>query len=117
MDDGKIQPDLRNARQTAVTAHSVVIKLKEMGLPEDYDGELALLSTDLGDLWSAQRELVALLDGLVGSPHDWGAVGDSLVDLRATVDHIRWHVDSVREPMTRLTEYAYNRAEHGAAGQ
>ena len=38
-------------------------------------------------------------------------MGDSLVDLRATVDHIGWHVDSIREPMTRLTEYAYNRAE------
>ena len=113
MDDGKMQPDLRHARQTAVTAHSVVIKLKEMGLPEELDGELALLSTDLGDLWSAQKELVHLLEGLVGPPADWGAVGDSLVDLRATVDHIRWHVDSVREPMTRLTEYAYGRAEQG----
>ena len=117
MDDGKMQPDLRHARQTAVIAHSVVIRLKEMGLPEDYDGELALLSTDLGDLWSAQRELADLLDGLVGSPEDWAAVGDSLVDLRATVDHIRWHADSVREPMTRLTEYAYNRAEQGSGGQ
>lgn len=117
MDDGKMQPNLRHARQTAVTAHSVVIKLKEMGLPDDYDEELALLSTDLGDLWSAQRELVDLLDGLVDSQADWGAVGDSLVDLRATVDHIRWHVDSVREPMTRLTEYAYNQAEQGAASQ
>ena len=115
MDDGELQPDLRHARQTAVTAHSVVIKLKEMGLPEDYDGELALLSTDLGDLWSAQRELAARLDGLVGSPDDWGALGDSLVDLRATVDHIRWHVDSIREPMTRLTEYAYDRAEQDSS--
>ena len=112
-----MQPNLRHARQTAVTAHSVVIKLKEMGLPDDYDEELALLSTDLGDLWSAQRELVDLLGGLVDSQADWGAVGDSLVDLRATVDHIRWHVDSVREPMTRLTEYAYNQAEQGAASQ
>ena len=68
-----MQPDLRHARQTAVTAHSVVIKLKEMGLPEDYDGELALLSTDLGDLWSAQRELADRLDGLVAAPDDWGA--------------------------------------------
>ena len=108
-----MQPDLRNARQTAVTAHSVVIKLKEMGLPEDYDGELALLSTDLGDLWSAQKELAARLDGLVAAPDDWATLGDSLVDLRATVDHISWHVDSIREPMTRLTEYAYNRAEQG----
>ena len=90
---------------------------KRWGLPDDYDEELALLSTDLGDLWSAQKELVDLLDGLVDSQADWGAVGDSLVDLRTTVDHIRWHVDSVREPMTRLTEYAYNRAEQGAAGQ
>lgn len=117
MDDGKMQPNLRHARQTAVTAHSVVIKLKEMGLPDDFDDELALLSTDLGDLWSAQKELVGLLDGLVDSQADWGTVGDSLVDLRATIDHIRWHIDSVREPMTRLTEYAYNRAEQGVASQ
>ena len=112
-----MEPNLRQARQTAVTAHSVVIKLKEMGLPDDFDPELALLSTDLGDLWSAQKELAALLDGMVGSPDDWGTLGDSLVDLRATVDHIRWHADSIREPMTRLTEYAYERAEEGGGGE
>ncbi len=111
MHDGKMEPDLQQARRTAVNAHSIVIKLKEMDLPDDLDDQLALLSVDLGDLWSAQNTLAGLLESFIGSPPDWGAVGDSLVDLRAAVDHIGWHADSVREPMNTLTEYAYRRAE------
>ena len=108
--DGPGQPDLGQARRTALMAHSVVIKLKEMGLPEDLDDELASLSTDLGDLWTAQRELADHLEQLLKSPPDWESLGDYLVDLRVVVDHIGWHARSVRRPMTRLTQYAYRRA-------
>ena len=52
-----MEPDNQHARRTALVAHSVVAKLQEMGLPNDLEDELATLSTDLGDLWSAQREL------------------------------------------------------------
>ena len=110
MTNCKLKPDLQQSRAVASTAHSVVIKLKEMGLPEDLDDDLGTLSTDLGDLWSAQKELVDLLEGLTGTVTDWGNIGDSLVDLRSAVDHIRWHADSVRRPMNKITQYAYRRA-------
>ena len=102
--------DLNQARQRALVAHQVVIKLKEMGLPEALDRELASLSTDLGDLWSAEADLADGLEKFLKSTPDWVSVGDALVDLRVAIDHIGWHVHSVRRPMTRVTQYAYKRA-------
>ena len=90
-------------------AHSVLVKLKEMGLPEDLDEELASLSTDLGDLWSAERALVDCLDSFLKSSDDWESVGDSLVDVRSSVDHIAWHITSVRRPLNRITQFAYRK--------
>ena len=95
------EADLGMARRTAVVSHGVVIKFQEMGLPEGLYDDLARLSSDLGDLWSAQKALTDRLDSLVRSPHDWEDAGDHLVDLRANVDHIAWHVKSVRRPSRR----------------
>ena len=105
-----IEPDLAQARRTAVMAHNVVVKLKEMGLPEGFDQELAALSTDLGDLWGAEKVLAERLEGFLGSPEDWEAVGDRLVDLRATIDHIGWHMKNVRRPMGKIARFAYRKA-------
>jgi len=105
-----IEPDLAQARRTALMAHNVVIKLKEMGLPEGFDQELAALSTDLGDLWGAEKRLSADLEGLVRSPHDWEAAGDSLLDLKASLDHIAWHLKSVRRPLNKIARFAYREA-------
>ena len=105
-----LEPDLERARQTADVAHGFVIKLKEMSLPQTFDEDLASLSTDLGDLWSAQKALSDRLEGLLNSPGDWGAVGDLLVDVRANIDHIAWHLKSARRPLSRITRYAYRRA-------
>ena len=111
-----IEPDLNRARQRALMAHEVVIKLKEMNLPEELDGELASLSTDLGDLWGAQAVLADDLESFLKSPPDWASVGAALVDLRVAIDHIGWHVNSVRRPMTRVTRYAYKRASESTVG-
>ena len=101
-------PDLDQARRTANVAHNVVIKLKKMGLPASYDEELARLSTDLGDLWSAQKLLSGRLDSFLESTDEWEDVGDRLVDLRSSVDHIAWHLRSVRRPLSRITRFAYH---------
>ena len=98
-------------------AHGIVIKMKEMGLPSRLDAELASLSTDLGDLWSAQKELADRLDGLLDSPHDWENVGDSLVDLRASIDHMAWHMKSVRRPLNRVAQFAYRKVLDGEASR
>ena len=106
----ELDPQLGQARQTAGVAHGVVVKFQEMGLPSSLDPELARLGTDLGDLWSAQRALADRLEGLMKSPGDWEAVGDHLVDLRATMDHMSWHLSSVRRPMSKITRFAYRKA-------
>ena len=105
-----MEPNLERARQTAMTAHGVVIKLKEMGLPDDLDGDLASLSTDLGDLWGAQKTLSERLETLLRSDGSWDLMGDYLVDLRDSIDHIGWHLKSVRRPLNRVTRFAYRQA-------
>lgn len=74
------------------------------------------MSTDLGDLWGAQKVLSDHLEGLLRSPEDWETVGDYQVDLRATIDHISWHVGSVRRPMSRITRCAYSKVSKQEGG-
>jgi len=102
-----LEPDLAQARQTALMAHAVVIRLKEMGLPEELDEALGTVSTDLGDIWAAQKVLSARLDYLVEHADDWESVADCLVDLRAAIDHISTHVATLQEPIEQLAQYAY----------
>ena len=111
---GDLKPHLELARQSSDVAHGVVAKFQEMGLPRTLDEELASLSTDLGDLWSAQHALVDRLEGLLKSPADWEGVGDFLVDIRTSIDHMAWHLKSVRRPLGKITQFAYRKAlEHG----
>jgi len=111
-----MEPDVEQARRSALMAHGLVAKLQRMGLPESLHEELAALSTDLGDLWGAQKALSDHLEELLQSPEDWETVGDYLVDLRAAIDHIRWHVGSVRRPMSRITRCAYSKASEQKGG-
>ncbi len=102
-------------------AHGVVIKFKEMGLPEELDPELASLSTDLGDLWSAQHSLTAQLESFLKPPpepsKDWRLVGDHLADLKSSIEHMAWHVSSIRRPLNRIATFAYRKAlESDATG-
>lgn len=104
-------PGLDQARRASVMAHSVVIKLKEMGLPDELDEQLSQMCTDLGDLWSAQNSLVDQFRAFLKADDDWDAVGDTLVDLSSTIDHIAWHMKGIREPLDEITRYAYEQAE------
>ncbi|MAH48173.1 hypothetical protein CMI37_20285 [Candidatus Pacearchaeota archaeon] len=94
---GKNQADLDMARQAATMAHAVVIRLTTL------DEELGALSTDLGDLWSAQKVLSGQLEGMLNSTGGWGELGDSLVDLKTSIDHMAWHLKSVRRPLSKIT--------------
>lgn len=98
-------------------AHSVVIRLRQLGMPEDMDPQLARLSTDLGDLWGAQKEFTDLLNDMLKNARDWEAVGDALTDLRAAIDHIAWHIDGVRGPIERIAERAYAEAQGQTAAE
>lgn len=113
----EMEPDAELARRTAGVAHGVVAKLQEMGLPESFADDLARLSTDLGDLWGAQATLSAQMESLFQSAHGWEAVGDRLADIGNCIDHIGWHLKSVRRPLGRINRFAYRRAaEQGECG-
>lgn len=102
-----LEPNLEHARGMSLMAHGVVIKLKELGLPESLNDELGHLSTDLGDLWGAQKELAERLEGMLESAGGWHEIGDCLVDLKASIEHIDWHVKSVKRPLNKITRFAY----------
>ena len=108
--DSGIEPDFDRAREAALLAHGVVIKFKEMGLPEELDPELASLSTDLGDLWSAQHSLTAQMESFLKPTEDWRSVGDHLADMKSSIEHMAWHVSSIRRPLNRIANFAYRRA-------
>ncbi len=84
--------------------------MKEMGLAEELDPELARLSTDLGDLWSAHQSFAEHLESFLKPPDEWRAVGDDLADLKASIEHMAWHVRSVRRPLNRIVNFAYRNA-------
>lgn len=113
----KLTPDLPHARQTALMAHAIVIRLKEMGLPAEFDEDLGTLCTDLGDIWAAHKFLSVRLENLVDSADDWESAADCLVDLRATIDHIGTHVETAREPIDRVAQYAYEQAQSSGSGR
>ncbi len=84
--------------------------MKEMGLPEQLDPELARLSTDLGDLWSAHQSFAQQMESFLKPPDEWRSVGDNLADLKASVEHMAWHVKSARRPLNRIANFAYRQA-------
>ena len=105
-----MQADTDGARQTALRAHAVIVKLKEMGLPEELDADLARLSTDLGDIWRAETVLVRQIRSLLESSENWESVGDRLTDVGTTLEHVAWHVKSARGPVGKIARYAYRKA-------
>ena len=107
-----LDPRLEKARRTALTAHGVVVRFQEMGLPGAMDADLSSLSTDLGDLWGAEKDLSEQVEGLLSSAREWETIGDYLVDIRATIEHIDWHLNNIRRPLNKLTHYAYRNAAH-----
>jgi len=104
-------PNLAQARQKSSVAHQILVKLKEQGLEEDYDDDLAKLCTDLGDLWGAQlsftERLGDFLDTETAIDDSWRKFGDSLADICSELEHMAWHIQSVKGPIERIAQRAY----------
>ena len=96
-------PNLAQARQKSSVAHQILVKLKEQGLEENYDDDLAKLCTDLGDLWGAQlsftERLGDFLDTETAIDDSWRKFGDSLADICSELEHMAWHIQSVKDPL------------------
>lgn len=103
-------PDLQHAQKASLIAHGIVVKFQEMGLPNDYDEELSSLSTAIGDIWGTQKSLSHLVDDLLNAPRDWEVVGDHMIDLKSVLDHVDWHLKSIRKPISKIARYAYRQS-------
>ena len=40
---------------------------------------------------------------------DWNLIGDYLTDLKAHIDHMSWHAESVESPIMKIAEFAYSK--------
>ena len=105
-------PNLAQARQKSSMAHQILVKLKEQGLEENYDEDLAKLCTDLGDLWSSQlvftERLGDFLDIEIAQDDTWNKFGDCLADLCSELEHMAWHIQSVKDPIERIAQRSYS---------
>ena len=107
----ELQPGLTKPRQVAELAHKILVKFKEMELPDHLDDELGVLCTDLADFWSASKDLESKLQILLNQEHKWDSIGEILVDLRIIVDHLERHVKSVKRPINTITSFSYYQSE------
>ena len=105
-------PNLAQARQKSSMAHQILVKFKEQGLEENYDEDLAKLCTDLGDLWSSQlvftERLGDFLDIEIAQDDTWNKFGDCLADLCSELEHMAWHIQSVKDPIERIAQRSYS---------
>ena len=104
-------PNLEQARRRSGLAHRVLVKLKTMGLSDDYDS-LATLCTDIGDLWSSQLVFLEILNRFLEESDNWDSIGDDFADMLSDVEHISWHIDSLKKPLEILAQYSYSQSKN-----
>ena len=105
-------PNLEQARRRSGLAHRVLVKLKTLGLSDDHDDELATLCTDIGDLWSSQLVFLEILNRFLEESDNWDSIGDDFADMLSNVEHISWHIDSLKKPLEILAQYSYSESNN-----
>ncbi|MFL2762094.1 MAG: hypothetical protein ACJ0A3_04040 [Dehalococcoidia bacterium] len=114
MSENYIDPNLDQARQTALLAHKILVKFQEMQLPEKYWEELAKLSTDISDMISAKESILLNLNTLVNTNPNWETIGEILVDIHSHIEHIMWHSESIQTPIKELTSFAFEQPKESS---
>ncbi|SVE07944.1 uncharacterized protein METZ01_LOCUS460798, partial [marine metagenome] len=74
MSENYTAPNLDQATQTALLAHKILVKFQEMQLPEKFWEELAILSTDISDMISAQESILSNLNTLLNTNPNWETI-------------------------------------------
>ena len=110
----RFDPNLEQARRRSGLAHRILVKLKTNGLPEDHDDELAKLCTDIADIWSAQLAFGEILNRFLEETDNWESIGDDFVDMLSNVQHMSWHIDSVKNPLETFAKYSYSESDRSA---
>jgi hypothetical protein len=107
----RFEPNLEQARRNSGLAHRILVKLKTIDLEDQYDDQLAKLCTDIADLWGAQLVFGEILNRFLEESDQWDSTGDDFVDMLSNVQHMSWHIDSIKEPLQTFAEYSYSRSE------
>ncbi len=105
------EPNLEQARRRSGLAHRILVKLKTFGSGDQHDDELAKLCTDVADLWGAQLEFGEILNRFLEESDQWDSIGDDFVDMLSSVQHISWHIDSIKKPLETFSEYSYSQSD------
>jgi hypothetical protein len=104
-----LPPNYDMGRLRAEHAHNILIKMKELGLPESFDDSLASLCTDVADLISALNKVTLISEKITAKNTDqWESVAECLADMLAEIEHIDWHTSSIKNPLKEIAEYSYN---------
>ena len=107
----KFDPNLEQARRRSGLAHTILVKLKTKGLSEEHDDELAKLCTDIADLWGAQSSFNEILNRFLEETDSWESIGDDFADMLSNVQHISWHIDSIKVPLETFARYSYSESD------
>ena len=105
------EPNLDHARRRSGLAHRILVKLKTIGSEDRYDDELAKLCTDVADLWGAQLVFGEILNRFLEESDQWDSIGDDFVDMLSSVEHMSWHIDSIKKPLATIVEYSYSQSD------
>lgn len=109
-----MNPNLDQARQTALLAHKILVKFQVMQLPEKYWEDLAKLSTDISDMISAKESILSNLNSLLNATSDWETIGEILVDIHTHIEHIMWHTENIQTPIKALTNFAFDQTNQSS---
>ena len=105
------EPNFLKARNTANFAHRIVVRLKEAGLPDEFEDAIGDISTDLADLCSISNNISSLVEKLINDPPEWESLANTIVDLKSTVDHISVHTHKFGKAANKIARFAYQEAD------
>ncbi|SVD81554.1 uncharacterized protein METZ01_LOCUS434408, partial [marine metagenome] len=43
---------------------------------------------------------------------NWDSIGDDFADMLSNVEHISWHIDSLKKPLEILAQYSYSESNN-----
>ena len=106
-----LEPNFLQAQNTANLAHRIVVKLKEVGLPDEFDDIIGDISTSLADLYSINNDVSSLVEKLVNDPSGWESLANTIIDLKSTIEHMDAHVHQFGRAANKVARFAYREAD------
>ena len=109
--DPPFEPNFLQARNTAILAHRIVVKLQEIGLPDELENTIGDIGTDLADLCSINNNISSLVEKLINDPPEWESMANTIIDLKSTVEHMNVHAHKFGKTANKIARFAYKEAD------